>query len=759
MAAPVLVAREEVLRVGFLAGGIGGVALGFKWAKGTYMMGDTPVNYRYEIVGSIDVNPDRNREFERLVGAPAHTVDLFTRRDYIAFHSEFKDLPEDQPILPDLLTKLARKTKDRDGLVEVEGRRYWRYEGTWAEVVRWAPPPEGWEEVTPADLRRIFGEKIDVMFSSTPCQGNSRLLSEDKAATWKYVALNNLTARVFYLITMAWPEDPPIALNENVPGIKHRSKAQLEDMARTAAKMRYRTHSGDHDAGRKGGLAQSRPRHFWAQVPDWKIPQFLYNAPDRPLKAIMDVLGDKPMPGDPAGGPMHKLPNTDFLTNLRLALIKPGGDWRDIPGPGEWELLTLDGRVIPTEAICTKVTNSKGEEKLKWRAPDPDIWGKIFVAQLLPTATNYPSVQLQHVPMGNGRGAYWVQDPGAASGTVTADPSHRKSGGASTVADNRIGLDVRCPEKEDRHASHLRNTAPNSAAGAITGATHLANGAPSTADPRFAYRPNRHHVQFHVQKLTEEANTITTQTDVQTGAPLGSDLRLAWRDGRHATKYEAFDPNKPSDVITTSDRLGSGAPSLADPRFGYSPRNGAHGVLPPDEPASAIPGYAAVNSSNTPSAAADPRMTCASRNGTVGVIEWAGRSPAVIASLDIYAGTAAVEDRRVNIHWWPEWFPEYLIISPWNAWHRPLTDWELWLLQGCPAYMEDGSAWYIEGTRKDRRQAIGNMIPPPASEAYGHALAPTLIVARLAPDAFLMDHMGAGIWVIPETDEPAQLPA
>jgi len=788
-------AQHVRLRVAFLAGGIGGVAKGFKDAKGTFMMGDMPVSWEYEIAGSIDNNAVRNREFERLMSMEgvAHTIDLFTRAQWIAFHSKTKVIHD--PALTERLDNAIQKCVHPDGLINLDDQRYWRFDDVWARVDEWVTPPPGWQEFTPDDLVRLFGDDLDVVFASMPCQGNSRLKSEADAAELPSRALNGLVPRAFYLVALAPFKTPvKVMFSENVPGIKYRSKHLLEDMRRSADQMDYETHHGDHDTGKVCGAPQSRPRHFWTQRHRQACPPFLYKPQERPLASIMDYLGDKPMPGDPAGGRNHACPNLDFLTWLRLALIRPGGDWKDIPGPGHWQLRTFDGRIVPPEAFCKLLFNAdgtpkldkNGKQRLRWFWPDPAVWGKVFVAELLPGAMHYADVRLHHRPMGNGHGAYWVQDVTQPSGTVTADPSHRKSGGASTVADTRLQADPRCPDKADRHASHMRVTPPDGQAGAVTGATHLANGAPSVSDIRLAFRENRHSTKYEVRDSGRPSDVVTTSDRLGSGAPSVADLRVGLETPKFNDAYNVREPDQPSKTVSGGTGPGGGGHSLADPRLTFAPNDGAYGVCDANDPSRAITGATSVTTSNGPGAVADPRivrhakggtmhvnegadaantittatdhngdaqaladarMTCASRNGTLGVIAWNGPSPAIIASLDVYCGQAAIEDVRVNIHWWPEWFPQGFIISPWNAWHRPLTDWELWILQTFPAYDDEGRPYEIAGSRQDVRQAIGNAVMPLAARAYAEALAPTLIVARLAPDAFLFSPTGGRVWV------------
>lgn len=789
-----LAAIDVRLRIGFLAGGICGAAKGFQMATGTFMLGDQPVNWSYEIAGTIDNNPDRNREAERLLGLEgvAHTIDLFTREQWIAFHSKTKVVKDEALIAR--LNEAVKSCVHPDGLIELDGRRYFRYE-IWAEVFEWVTPPVGWKEFTPDDLVRLFGDELDAIFASMPCQGNSRLKSEEDANELPSRALNGLVPRAFYLVSLAPFKTPvKVMFSENVPGIKQRSAHLLAEMNKSANGLDYETQHGDHDTGKVCGGPQSRPRHFWAQRHKTACPPFLYTPPERKLASIMDYLRDKPMPGDPAGGANHDIPKLNFLTWLRLALIKAGGDWKDIPGPGEWLLRTFDGRVVPPEAFCRPAVDKKGnpkvdkhgKQKIEWFWPDATVWGKVFVAELLPGAKHYADVRLRHNPMGNGNGAYWVLDPDKPSGTITGDPRPGKSGGASCMADTRLSADLRCPEKQDRHASHLRVTPADGQIGAVTGATHLANGAPSVSDLRLAFRENRHSTKYEVWNGARPSDVVTTSDRLGSGAPSLADIRVGLETPKFNDAYNVRAEGDASKTISGGTDPGGGGHSFADPRISFEPRDGAYSVTDPEKPSPAIPGNCSVTSSNGPGAVADTRiirhakggtmhvadgdtsantittatdhngdaqaladarMTCNSRNGTLGVIAWNGPSPAIIASLDVYCGQAAIEDVRVNIHWWPEWFPEGLILSPWNAWHRPLTDWELWILMTFPAYDAAGRPYEISGTRKDRRQAIGNAVMPLAAKAYGEALAPTLIVARMAPEAYLYNHTGGKIWV------------
>lgn len=88
-----------------LFGAIGGGAKGFM--RGKARVGNMVARSR--CIGSVDVDPAANRDFKRLVGIEATTLDLFDRDQYLAFHGH--------------------------------------------------PPPAGWREAMPEDIRQAAGHE------------------------------------------------------------------------------------------------------------------------------------------------------------------------------------------------------------------------------------------------------------------------------------------------------------------------------------------------------------------------------------------------------------------------------------------------------------------------------------------------------------------------------------------------------------------------------------------------------------------------
>ncbi|MDS9800084.1 DNA cytosine methyltransferase, partial [Pseudomonas aeruginosa] len=259
--------------------GLGGGAAGFNRARPR--VGN--VEAHWECLGGIDVDPAGLRDFERLAGVPGTLLDLFTRDQYIRFH------------------------------------------GT--------EPPAGWREATPEDIRRAAGgRQPDAVFISSPCKGASGLLSEKMSLTPKYQALNELTLRCIWLMGEAWADDPvPLIVFENVPRLASRGRHLLDQINSLLGGFGYAVAETTHDCGELGGLAQSRKRFLLVARHVEKVPPFLYEPEKKSLRAVGDILGRMPLPGDiEAAGPMHRVPSLQWKTWVRLALVRAGSDWRSL---------------------------------------------------------------------------------------------------------------------------------------------------------------------------------------------------------------------------------------------------------------------------------------------------------------------------------------------------------------------------------------------------------------------------------------------
>lgn len=247
---------EEITHFHFCCG-LRGAKKGFNAAK-PQVNGLAGV---FRCIGGIDNDRDAIRDFDRAgPGRPGTVMDLFTREQYTAFH----------------------------------GR----------------PPPDEWKEATAEDIRRAAGyERPNIVFISAPCKGASGLLSETLSLSPKYQALNALTLRCVWLMREAWADDPADLIGfENVPRFATRC-LHLRDQIRQLLQPDYAVNETTHDCGELGALAQRRKRFLLVGRHIDKVPPFLFEPQRKPLRAVGDVLGRMPLPGDSARNrcPMRRL--------------------------------------------------------------------------------------------------------------------------------------------------------------------------------------------------------------------------------------------------------------------------------------------------------------------------------------------------------------------------------------------------------------------------------------------------------------------
>jgi site-specific DNA-cytosine methylase len=261
-----------------LFAGLGGGAKGFNKASPRVgnMVG------RFRCIGGVDVNAPAIRDFERLTGTRGTVLDMFDRSQFSDFHGK--------------------------------------------------EPPASWREATPADIRAAAGgEYPHIVFLSAPCKGFSGLLNETRSKTAKYQALNRLTLRGVWLMLEAFADDPPeLIVFENVPRIATRGRHLLDQIVAMLRHYGYAVAETTHDCGELGALAQSRKRFLLVARHIEKVPPFLYEPEKRRLQAVGTVLDRMPLPGDPVGGPMHRVPRLQWKTWVRLAFVEAGSDWRSL---------------------------------------------------------------------------------------------------------------------------------------------------------------------------------------------------------------------------------------------------------------------------------------------------------------------------------------------------------------------------------------------------------------------------------------------
>lgn len=459
---------------------------------------------------------------------------------------------------------------------------------------------------TPAELAE-FSPCPTVVVLSAPCQGNSKCLPKKMSLTAKYQDLNRLAELVIELVANTargpWGKKPAVIFFENVSGIKARSNDVLDNVRDTLRALGYVFNEQYHDCGEIGGLAQHRERYLlMARDPD-QCPAWVLHPPKQRVLGIAEVLGSlpTPIPGSGAGGPMHDLPRVSDLNALRLALIRAGKDWRDLPA----------------------------------------------------------SVKIGANAAKHG-GHYGVMDDQRPAATVLA--TARMDTGKASTRDRRVQNDPRVnPQIEplpNRHAGYMGVQDDTHPAHAVIGSMKGANAHGSLRDERVNPQvkdAGRFHGAYGVTPQDEAAATVTASADPKIA-------RHALQDGRVNVRYEEYggthngvlgvqDAHEPARTVISAQTIRSAWGATSEGRVSLAPRgerqNGAFGVLASDEPSRTI--RARVQGQNQAVHVQDPRLPNAKpHSGGYGVQASDEPSGTIIASADTTAGAFATQDERVT---------------------------------------------------------------------------------------------------------------
>lgn len=523
-------------------------------------------------------------------------------------------------------------------------------------------------EVTPEQLRRFMGASApDVVFGSAPCKGSSGLLSEAKAKTAKYQELNRLTLLWIHLLLSTWDPVPKLVLIENVPRITSRAREMLNDARAMLRGAGYVLHEGFHCCGQLGGLAQRRKRFLLVARHPGRAAPLLYKPPLKRVRGVGEVIGPLPMPEDPEGGVMHKLPRLSWLNWVRLALIPAGGDWRDLPKD-----LDLDIK----------------ERQRPWSKYGVESWCD-------PVGTITGSTR-------PGSGSPSVADPRVAA------PSQVDSGAerCTRPATIRVGAAY------DRGYCVLGWGDPSNT---IAGKSSVGCGSYSVADPR---TPPFGHV-LRVTRWDEPCGTVTKSPSPTSGAPSAADPRAK---GWHDNILGVVGWDRPIGVVTGESRPSTGRFAIADERT-RKWFSGVMGVLGWKDTSPTVTGEASPSTGRY--SVADVRLGCQPRETSraYGVIGWQDAAATITGSACIDNGPFSVADPRRA----PGFTP--IILAADGTWHRPLTTLELAMLQGLPL-MVKGKVLQLAGKSSSSwRERIGNMVPAPAARAIAEQMLVVLVQA------------------------------
>ena len=391
------------------------------------------------------------------------------------------------------------------------------------------------------ELRLLAGDECpDVIFFSPPCKGASGLLSEKNARTAKYKAMNGLALTWLRLMFETWADKPALILLENVPRLKSRAGDMLRKLRGMLRRAGYVLHDGFHDCGELGGLAQHRRRYLLvARLPS-KCPPLLYQPPKRRVRGCGEVLGALPMPEDPRGGPMHKLPNLSWLNWVRLALIPAGGDWRDLPGvlaEGESRREKFKRHAVEQWDEPVGTVGGSGSNGVE-NVADPRV------DAALPSSRN---PRTHH-------NKYRVERWDGPAHTVIG--ATRPGSGAPAVAD---------PRPTQAWFGGILGVKPwSQPIGVVTGNANASTGAFSVADPRVGEVKRAFDHGYAVLRWDEPSPTVAGGSYPGQGAYSVSDPRLDCEP--RAGAWGVLDWREAASTITGHARVDNGRFAIGDPR-------------------------------------------------------------------------------------------------------------------------------------------------------------------------------------------------
>lgn len=364
----------------------------------------------------------------------------------------------------------------------------------------------------PADLIRAWGTRApDVVFSSTPCKGLSRLLGSKAAQRAHYQVLNRLTLEAFHLVVTTYNPPPKLLILENVPGIMSRGADLLDQIRQLLTAHGYRIDERTHCAGELGGLGQRRRRFLLVARHEAQLPALLFEPPKQRVKACGEVIGSLPLPNDPAAGPMHVMPRISWINWVRLALIPPGGDWRDLPRAAALDHEPRRGAlgVVPAHEPAPTVRGRSDVRTGPASVADP----RVAVGA---TGTNAGSFGGRPGYLGMNR---WDAPAPAVTGALAAT----EGTSPGSIADPRLTSPL--AEGQPRREVHRRHAVADWGEPFETVTGPGGAGVENIADPRIPLTCAPRSGAYGVLDSTQPADTVTGSANIDNGRVAIADRR------------------------------------------------------------------------------------------------------------------------------------------------------------------------------------------------------------------------------------------
>lgn len=550
-------------------------------------------------------------------------------------------------------------------------------------------PPKDWQEVTTWDIWQAFKEQVPFfLFLSPPCKGLSGLLPAGKASSEKYQALNYLTVHGLELTLRACLE-----YGGGVPAV-----IQLENVPRIT----------------------SRGKDLLAKIKKIlkKLGYAISIRADHNLGEI-GGLGQNRVRFLILARHEAQIPNVIYYP-AKKSLRSIGNVLADLPDPGD----TVAGgplHKLPRLQWKTWMRLALIPAGGDWRDLNKVDWEKLRVV---------------HEPR---RGAYEVADWNKPSRAVTSTAGPGRSNGVTAVSDPR-------PQINGEGKTNLfRVQIADDPATCITGAAGPNQGAGCISDPNLKDREGRHPGVYRIVRSEKSAPCITG-TRFGSGAIAVADPRVNTK--LHPDSYGVQDWEAIAKTVRSANRIMQAAGSVSDPRVPDRPGRytDQYRMQSVDGPAATVTGSTDVQ--NGAHLIADPRIKCAPRADTMGVLDWGQPSKTVIGSADVHAAAVSVADPRIPAD---NEQGVWTIVSLDGTWHRPLTTYELAMIQSFAKYLPDGRPFQLEGCSDAKaREYIGNAVPPDAQEEMGNYI---LTAAAEAEAGISFALSWDPVWVAPIEEE------